>query len=131
VNPIRPQRPSWLPVNLAARAISEIVLSPSPIDSAPKVYHVLNPHISSWSTILKGLHQGGLEFDEVDRRVWLDRLRDSEPDVEKNPTFKLLVSGFVSHFIAWTVQFPFGRLPLETASLKESSIYPNSCLVVL
>lgn len=94
--PILDERPSWLPVDQAGRAISEIVLSTlsSPELAAPhaNVYHVLNSQCSQWSDILDGLKQGGLKFDAVERREWVQKLSKSNPDVEANPTYKLLVS---------------------------------------
>jgi len=91
------QKLSWLPVDQAGKAIAEIVLSTatSPELQLPhaSVYHVLNAHYGKWSDILAGLKQGGLVFDAVSRKEWLDKLAKSNPDVSVNPTFKLLVSG--------------------------------------
>ncbi|ORY34306.1 putative L-aminoadipate-semialdehyde dehydrogenase [Naematelia encephala] len=85
------EKPSWLPVDRAAQAISEIVLgTASNPDPHARVYHVLNPHTAQWSAILEGLKKGGLDFEPVDRTVWLERLAASDPDVTKNPTYKLL-----------------------------------------
>jgi hypothetical protein len=57
------------------------------------VFHVLNNNTAgTWEDIVAGLRAGGCEFDEVDRSEWLHRLEDSDPDVTKNPTYKLLVS---------------------------------------
>ena len=90
------QKLSWLPVDQAGQAISEIVLSTitSPTLASPhaEVYHVLNARCGAWSDVLKGLKEGGLVFETVERREWLRRLAGSEPDVSKNPTIKLLVS---------------------------------------
>lgn len=94
--PILEERPSWLPVDVAGRAIAEITLSTLSSSSLASphasVYHVLNSGIADWSDILSGLKQGGLVFNAVDRREWVELLSKSDPDVEKNPTFKLLVS---------------------------------------
>jgi thioester reductase-like protein len=84
------ERPTWLPVDEAGRAIAEIVLSKNQQEKA--VYHVLSNKESKWADILKGLELGGVKFDRVDRMEWLERLAKSESDVEKNPTYKLLVS---------------------------------------
>jgi hypothetical protein len=78
---------------LAGQAIAEIVLAPSfSPNLKAKVYHVVNPHISSWTTILEGLHKGGLTFQEVEPKDWLRILAQSDPDMSRNPTHKLLVS---------------------------------------
>lgn len=59
------------------------------------VYHVLNPADSgSFKDVAEGLRAGGKTFDIVDRVEWLERLAKSDPDVVKNPTYKLLVSSF-------------------------------------
>lgn len=84
------ERPTWLPVDEAGRAIAEIVLSKDQQEKA--VYHVLSNKESRWGDILEGLKLGGVKFESVDRMKWLERLANSESDVEKNPTYKLLVS---------------------------------------
>jgi hypothetical protein len=82
---------SWLPVDLAGRAIVEIVTSSDKPKSA--VYHIVNPNLTgTWKDIIDGLRKAGKTFDLVDRFEWLRRLSLSEPDVTKNPTYKLLVS---------------------------------------
>lgn len=82
---------SWLPVDLAGRAIVEIVTSSNKPKSA--VYHIVNPNVTgTWKDIIDGLRKAGKTFDLVDRFEWLRRLSLSEPDVAKNPTYKLLVS---------------------------------------
>ena len=85
------ERPTWLPVDLAGRAISEIALSPRSQEGA-ELYHVLSNQPTPWRDILEGLKKGGLEFAAVDRFKWLENLAASEADVAKNPTYKLLVS---------------------------------------
>ena len=82
---------SWLPVDLPGRAIVEIVTSSNKPKSA--VYHIVNPNVTgTWKDITNGLRKAGKTFDLVDRFEWLRRLSLSEPDVTKNPTYKLLVS---------------------------------------
>lgn len=88
---IPPQRPSWLPVDIAGRAIAEIVTQKHTPKSA--VYHVLNHNTSSsWDVVIRGLKRAGVRFDLVAREEWLDRLAKSDPDGTRNPTIKLLVS---------------------------------------
>lgn len=82
-------RPQWLPVDIAGRAITEIVTQAKLPKAA--VYHILNPNVSSgWDTVVAGLQQAGMQFDVVDRAEWLDRLAKSDPDGERNPAIKLL-----------------------------------------
>lgn len=88
--PMLEEKPTWLPVDEAGRAIAEIVLAGGADQAA--VYHVLNNKESRWADILEGLKKGGVSFETVDRMKWLEGLAKSEADVEKNPTYKLLVS---------------------------------------
>ncbi|BEI83428.1 hypothetical protein CcaverHIS002_0400320 [Cutaneotrichosporon cavernicola] len=83
--PLLEETPAWLPVDVAARAISEIVLA----HTASAVYHVVNPHIAEWSTILDGLAAGGLVFDRVPPQEWITAL-EGYPDLKTNPSYKLL-----------------------------------------
>ncbi|KAI0890390.1 L-aminoadipate-semialdehyde dehydrogenase [Annulohypoxylon maeteangense] len=94
--PTLDETPSWLPVDKCAAAILELSgLSPSAKDnmseSSETVYHVLNPSLFSWSEdLLPALRDAGLEFETVSQREWVRRLRESEPDPQKNPPIKLL-----------------------------------------
>jgi len=82
------ERPSWLPVDYAGRAIAEIVLAP-PAPGA-RVYHVVNPNISAtWDDLLNDLQAAGLKFEVVDIDQWLDRLDKSNKDPTVNPVIKL------------------------------------------
>ena len=55
------------------------------------VYHVQNPKLFHWThDLLPALRDAGLSFETVSQREWVDRLRRSEPDPNKNPTVKLL-----------------------------------------
>lgn len=93
------ERVGWMPVDLAAEAIAEAALHPSyplPPPSAssatsePRVLHILNRHTTPFSAILSGLRRAGVQFDTVPRSAWLRRLAESDPDVARNPTRKLL-----------------------------------------
>lgn len=93
--PILEERLNWLPVDLAGKAISEIVTSysqPSRTEPSATVYHVINAAPAPWSAVLEGLYEGGVDFKAVDRREWLQKLAASDNDVQRNPTYKLLVS---------------------------------------
>ncbi|KAI1462010.1 L-aminoadipate-semialdehyde dehydrogenase [Annulohypoxylon moriforme] len=94
--PMLDETPSWLPVDICAAAILELSgLSPSAkghlSENSEEVYHVLNPILFSWSKdLLPALRAAGLEFETVSQREWVRRLRESEPDPQKNPPIKLL-----------------------------------------
>ncbi|KAK4688566.1 hypothetical protein P7C73_g1542, partial [Tremellales sp. Uapishka_1] len=92
--PILTEQMSWLPVNLAGKAIKEIVLA----ESQPKkaLYHILNPNVSgTWNDILEGIKDGGVKFQAVDRREWVEEIKKSNPDPIANPSIKL--SGFYAN----------------------------------
>lgn len=88
-------------MDVVARAILDLAQinkppsSPSTVsnevDDASVVYHVQNPRFFHWThDLLPALHEAGLEFETVSQREWVERLRKSEKDPEKNPTIKLL-----------------------------------------
>lgn len=90
--PLTDEHPSWLPVDYAGRAITEIVLRSDETIPKSTVYHIVNPNTSaSWADILVGLKDAGVKFETVDRMEWLERLATSEKDPERNPIIKLLV----------------------------------------
>lgn len=81
------ESPSWTPVDVIAKAVSEIALS----DAGPIVANVTNAKTFSWTNdLLPALRQAGLIFDEVEPKEWVERLRKSNDDVVANPTFKLV-----------------------------------------
>ncbi|KAE8420307.1 putative NRPS-like enzyme [Aspergillus pseudocaelatus] len=95
--PALDETPAWLPVDVVARSILELsgivpndkakVLAHDP----SVVYHVQNSKTFRWTEdLLPALQQAGLKFDILPRREWVQRLRESEQDPQKNPTIKLL-----------------------------------------
>lgn len=97
--PLLEEKLNWLPVDMAGKAIAEIVSSYSTSNTSntqsqpsARVYHVLNANPAPWSSVLEGLEKGGVQFKAVERRQWLERLAGSDNDVQRNPTYKLLVS---------------------------------------
>lgn len=93
---------TWLPVDLAAKAILDLAQLPRnghdtqskrnapPIDTN-LVYHVLNPTRFHWTKeMIPALAKAGLEFDLLPTQQWMERLRDSDRDAAKNPPIKLL-----------------------------------------
>lgn len=78
---------SWTPVDVMAASIVELSLSPT----AAEVANVTNPHLSHWSQqLLPLLRNAGLEFEELPKQAWLQRLKESDQDPEVNPPIKLL-----------------------------------------
>lgn len=81
------ETPSWLPVDVVARSIVEITTSNSP----SRFFNVTNPKTFRWTeTLLPALRNAGLDFEEVEPKEWVRRLRESDPDPVKNPPVKLV-----------------------------------------
>jgi len=88
---------SWLPVDYAARIILDLcgVTSessrPESARDSDLVYHVLNPTRFHWARdMLPSLSAAGLKFEVLPTDQWMDRLRKSDRNPEKNPPIKLL-----------------------------------------
>ncbi|KAL4787288.1 hypothetical protein BJX76DRAFT_363631 [Aspergillus varians] len=92
----------WLPVDSVAGVIVDISLS-SPAsdplnpgcdadaDAAQPVFNIINPNAFHWTRdLLPYLRGAGLEFEELDQRAWVRRLRESDPDPVANPPVKLV-----------------------------------------
>lgn len=78
---------SWTPVDVMAASIIELSLA----SVAGEVMNVTNPRLSHWSLdLLPLLRKAGLEFEELPRQAWLQRLRESNSDPEVNPPIKLV-----------------------------------------
>ncbi|KAJ9111498.1 hypothetical protein QFC22_006525 [Naganishia vaughanmartiniae] len=78
---------SWLPVDLAAKSIMEVMYCPR----HQPLWHILNSSTqTSWPTVWKALKVAGIDFEVVSKREWIIRLRKSNPDVTVNPTYKLV-----------------------------------------
>ncbi|KAL2851873.1 hypothetical protein BJY01DRAFT_232774 [Aspergillus pseudoustus] len=75
---------SWLPVNLAAAAVNEILLSPTPLDL---IYHLENPIRQPWHELLQTL-SAELGISRIlPMGQWLDRVWTSP--IDNNPSKKL------------------------------------------
>ncbi|KAG9185968.1 hypothetical protein G6011_02524 [Alternaria panax] len=93
---------SWLPVDHAARIILDCCdVATTPFDSDSRdiieisppdlVYHVLNPTRFHWTRdMLPALASAGFKFETLPTDEWMQRLRESEQDPQKNPPIKLL-----------------------------------------
>ncbi|KAL2012020.1 hypothetical protein VTN00DRAFT_4738 [Thermoascus crustaceus] len=84
------ESPLWLPVDVVADTVVEISLSLSTTKDA-SVFNIINHNSFNWTCdLLPYLRQAGLEFEELDQREWLKRLRESNPDPAVNPPIKLV-----------------------------------------
>ncbi|KAL1653329.1 putative NRPS-like protein biosynthetic cluster [Didymella pomorum] len=117
------ENPSWTPVDIIAKAVTEISLS----KAEAIVANVTNAKTFSWTDdLLPALRQAGLEFDEVEPKEWVERLRNSSDDVVANPTFKL-VDFFASKYDKDT----FGPIrTYETAVARQFSPALNNAPVL-
>ncbi|KAL1412125.1 hypothetical protein Q8F55_003125 [Vanrija albida] len=87
------EQPQWLPVDEAADMIAEISADYQQRQggkAAARVFNIVNPHAGAWSDVLDGLEATGVPFLRVSPERWLAILAESETDLEKNPTRKLL-----------------------------------------
>ncbi|KAL8281447.1 hypothetical protein RQP46_006131 [Phenoliferia psychrophenolica] len=81
---------SWLPVDYAARIILELAALPAPAPGTSQTWHIVQPKLVAWSSVLKSLRASGLKFEIVAPADWLQRLRSGPQDPSVNPTIKLL-----------------------------------------
>lgn len=86
--PLLDEELSWTPVDVIASSVIDISLSN---DCSHTVFNVTNPRLVNWTKdLLPLLRENGLEFEGVDKREWVRRLRSSNPDPSVNPPIKLL-----------------------------------------
>jgi len=85
---------SWIGVDTLSEAIIEIGDIGNVGRSVGEdrlVYNLVHPRPASWNgDFLPALQKAGLEFEVMSWDAWMERLRGSERDVEKNPSRKLL-----------------------------------------
>ncbi|KAL7419511.1 hypothetical protein Q5752_005422 [Cryptotrichosporon argae] len=74
------EKPSWLPVDLASRAIVDIALGDA---DRPFIYHVVHPDAMEWGTILDSLRQSGIEFTAVPPAEWVRKVEASTDERSK------------------------------------------------
>lgn len=86
------ETPAWLPVDVVARAVQEIALAPGGSEAEAVFANVVNRRTFNWADdLLPALQRVGLpDFDIVEPREWIRRLRASNPDPVANPSVKLV-----------------------------------------
>ena len=85
---------SWLPVDLAAKAVLQIAAR-KPLVHADgahiPVYHILNNDQSArWSDLLRWMRNVAALFETVPAKQWIQQLESLEGDAAKHPARKLL-----------------------------------------
>jgi thioester reductase-like protein len=90
---------SWIDLDTLSKAIVEVAdVSWENLSGGPPkdvevqlVYNLVHPRPFSWKDhFLPALSEAGLKFKVVTLEDWLDKLRNSDGDVAKNPSRKLL-----------------------------------------
>lgn len=82
---------TWLPADIVAKVVLELAFLPPAAAPLNAVFHVVNPSTINWTNdLLPTLKNAGLEFDIVPKREWIKKLRESDPNPARNPTFKLV-----------------------------------------
>lgn len=114
----------WVPVDIAARAIVEIVLSTVQNDKSTeqlRIWHIVNPkNNTKWSDILQIFKASGFTFQIVEAKEWVNLLAAS-PESD-NPSRKLLhlwQSSFSSGVKQFDPVFDTSRAVEASPSLAE------------
>ncbi len=88
---------SWIDVDSLSRAILDIGglsrgdLKKPESEESQLVFNLVHPRPFSWRhDFLPALKAAGLDFEVVERQTWLEKLKNSEKDITKNPSRKLL-----------------------------------------
>lgn len=85
--PTLQETPSWLPVDTVAAAVADISLS----EASSLFANVTHPKTFNFvDDLLPALRSAGLEFEEVEPKEWIRRLRASNSDPKVNPPIKLV-----------------------------------------
>ncbi|KIA75341.1 NRPS-like enzyme [Aspergillus ustus] len=85
---------SWIPVDLAAATINEILLSPAPLDL---IYHLENPIRQPWHELLQFLSAELDISQSLPMDQWLDRVWNAP--IENNNPAKKLYNFFANDFV--------------------------------
>ncbi|KAK4496251.1 hypothetical protein PRZ48_012231 [Zasmidium cellare] len=108
------ERPSWLPVDVVAQTFIDIGCS----NTEQRFFNLVNHNSFHWTEdLLPLLKKAGVEFEEVEQREWIKRLRASNPDPTANPPIKL-VDFFASKYDSDDAR---PSLRYETTVAKEAS----------
>ncbi|KNG85006.1 NRPS-like enzyme [Aspergillus nomiae NRRL 13137] len=87
------ESPLWLPVDTVAGTVIDISLSSTAVSKPDTelVFNIVSHHPFHWTRdLLPYVRDAGLEFEELEQRDWIQRLRTSNPDPVANPPIKLV-----------------------------------------
>lgn len=87
----------WIPIDLLSSIIYKLAIRPTPSSGLPRVYHAVNPSVTTWAVLLPDVQaELGPEVTIVPFAEWVKRLRASSAastiaqDFSVNPALKLL-----------------------------------------
>ena len=117
------ERVDWIPIDIFSTIIMELALGvQATSESAPRVYHAVNPRVTTWNALLPCIKTGtDVKLEVVPLPVWVEKLRASavatmtEEDFEANPALKLVE--FYESLIGTEDLLPL----LETGKAQERS----------
>ncbi|RAH82016.1 NRPS-like enzyme [Aspergillus japonicus CBS 114.51] len=96
----------WVPIDIAARSITQITLARSGVDplcSPParraEVYHIVNPHISAWEPLARVVSRA-CDAKIIPLRDWIQRLerRLSDPNLDQTTLKGLPAASLMDFF---------------------------------
>lgn len=123
----------WLPVNAVAGIVADISLSADTFEydasatETQPIFNIINSNPFHWTReLLPYLRASGLDFEEIEQRAWIRRLRESNPDPIANPPIKL-VDFFASKYdndvpkraIGWVTEKTAGASGTFVAEAKK------------
>ncbi|ORX40318.1 hypothetical protein BD324DRAFT_655201 [Kockovaella imperatae] len=75
---------NWLPVDVAARVLLDLVHEEQP----DLIYHLVHPSPTTWSTVLDGVESSGTSFERLPRSEWLERVEQiPDEDISRKMLF--------------------------------------------
>ncbi|GAB7357574.1 hypothetical protein MBLNU459_g0084t1 [Dothideomycetes sp. NU459] len=86
------ERIDWVPVDVVAKVVVDLLDSTDRYTCDAAVHHVVNPHATTWKALLPKV-QSHLHLEEVSLAEWVEALRmssETSEDVVDNPAVKLL-----------------------------------------
>lgn len=109
----------WIPVDVLAKVIVELLDPADSENTITRVYHALNPHSAKWRHLLPAvIERLGENIKVVPYHQWVDALEQSATkteDVGRNPAIKLL------DFFKGLEQQAGQTVPLETKEAVKAS----------
>ncbi|UPX12197.1 uncharacterized protein EKO05_0002760 [Ascochyta rabiei] len=89
------ERVDWVPMDVAAGAVIDIATAP--LDESARVYHLANPHTTTWSQlypVIQSFYRGvGDDIEIVEYNDWVNELKQfpqTKENAERIPGLKLL-----------------------------------------